>query len=100
MWPRPPDFAVRITMPASQCWSGNLTVDEARSPVTGCGPVTLDVRDDCGTIVAIFKKDASAQGSLLVEIMENGSPVQSDETTREGGTVAISHGCTVDEPVM
>lgn len=100
MWPRPPDFAVRIIMPESQCWSGNLTVDESRSPETGCGTVTLDVRDDCETIVAIFKKDASTQGSLLVEILENGSPVRSGEATSDGGTVAISHACIGDEPVM
>ena len=100
MWPRPTDFAVRISMADSQCWSGNLTVDEARLPQTGCGTTTLDVRDDCETIVAIFQKDASAEGSLLVEILENGSPAREGETMAEGGTVAISHACVGDEPVM
>lgn len=100
LWPRPTDFAVRVTMTASQCWSGNLTVDGSQRPESGCGTATLEVRDDCETIVAIFQKDTAATGSLLVEILENGQPVRFDEVSSPGGTAAISHACTGSEPVM
>lgn len=99
LWPRPsPDFAVRVSMPAGQCWSGNLTVDGVRSPQSGCGVATLDVQDDCETIVALFQRDPSAQGTLEVDILQDGHSIQSSNSTF--GTVAVSASCVGNEPVM
>jgi hypothetical protein len=96
----PPDYAVRVTMPAGQCWSGSIGVDVNQASHEGCGTRTIDVRDDCDiAVVAVIQKgfdDITLEpfpGTLTVDILRSGEVVETSSTSADFGVVSVSFSC-------
>ena len=94
----PPDYAVRISMPAGQCWSGSIGVDTNQASHEGCGVQTIDVRDDCDlAVVAVIQKgfdeNGPFPGTLTVDILRDGDIVETGSTSADFGVVSVSFSC-------
>ncbi len=96
----PPDYAVRVTMPAGQCWSGSIGVDVNQASHDGCGTQTIDVRDDCDlAVTAVIQKGFDETtlepfpGTLTVDILRDGVVVETGSTSADFGVVSVSFSC-------
>ena len=98
--PATPDYAVRVTMPAGQCWSGSIGVDASQASHEGCGTQTIDVRDDCDlAVVAVIQKGFDETtlepfpGTLTVDILRDGEVLETGSTSADFGVVTVSFSC-------
>lgn len=98
-------YAVRVTFPSGQCWTGGITVDGIETSHEGCGSRVLEVGRCTDALVAIFQKgvdNATGErypGTLTVAVLSDEEVVEEDSTSSTP-TVAVDYTCSGREIVM
>ncbi len=102
----PPTYAVRVTFPSEQCWTGGITVDGDETSHEGCGAKVLEVEACTDAMVAIFQKGVDGgtgeryPGTLAVAILRDGEVVEEQSTSTALYTVAVDFTCSGRDVVM
>ena len=81
---------VQVKVTSSGSWSGSYGDSSGQQSVEGSGTKTYQM-DNPTIVSAVFQKKSDDSGTLTVEIIEDGSVVESKSTSAAYGVVSTSH---------
>lgn len=82
---------IQIQVDYSGSWSGSYGDETGQQSVDGSGTKTIDLSGNPSIVSAVFQKKDSGSGTLTVNILKDGSVVESKSTSAEYGVVSTSH---------
>lgn len=82
---------IQVKVTYSGSWSGNYGDESGSQSVDGSGSKTFQISGDPSVISAVFQKDDGGSRTLTVEIIEDGTVVESKSTSAAYGVVSAGH---------
>ncbi|MBZ2166641.1 Ig-like domain-containing protein [Methanobacterium spitsbergense] len=82
---------VEISVSYSGPWTGAIADSTGTRSVEGTGPQKFPLGENPGIVSTNFQKHDNGTGTLTVQILDGGNPVETQSTSAEFGVASVTH---------